>query len=87
MFMKGPVTAGADCKTNWLKSNPAILDGHVKMILAPDGVIARRGVNERLKTVPLPEAPPELVVPYKALPDNTNPPDGCAPSLLVCGAG
>ena len=36
-----------------------------------------------LNTVPYPELPPFSVVPYRVLPDITNPTSGPAPSLLV----
>src|ERR1035441_288660 len=73
-----------DCKVN-----PAALVGHVKMTLAPEGNIASVGAgaltdpNERLNTVPTPERPPPLAVPYRVLPDKINPVCGLAPSLLV----
>src|SRR5258706_257615 len=82
MLVNVPVTAGADCKVN-----AAALVAHVKITLAPEGVIVSCGAltapNERLNTVPLPELPPLLAVPYRVLPDKTNPADGVAPSLLV----
>src|SRR5262245_29293722 len=87
MLVKGPVTAGADCKAEPLKSNPAMSVGQVKIKFIPEAMMVRRGAKERQKTVPLPELPPEVVVPYRALPDRSRVPEGCAPSLLVCGAG
>src|ERR1017187_8309686 len=36
-----------------------------------------------LNTVPLPELPPDSVVPYKVLPDNIKPATGQAPSVLL----
>ncbi len=37
----------------------------------------------RANTVPLPELPPALAVPYRVSPDRINPANGLAPSLLV----
>src|SRR5438874_812774 len=39
--------------------------------------------NERLNTVPLPELPPNDVVPYKVLPDKIKLAYGYTPSLLM----
>src|SRR5665213_4465163 len=63
--------------------NPAALVGHVKITLAPEGIIVSCGGsgNERLNTVPLPELPPCAAVPYRVLPDKINPAYGVAPSL------
>ena len=51
-----------DCKVN-----PAALVGHVKIMLASEGVIVSFGAltdpNERLNTVPWPELPPPSAVP------------------------
>src|SRR5258707_6594839 len=44
-------------------------------------MIVSRGLNERLKTVPLSQSPPEDVVPYSVLPDKTRLASGSAPSL------
>src|SRR6266496_1688085 len=41
------------------------------------------GLNERLKTVPLSALPPAFAVPYRVLPERTNPAAGKAPSLLI----
>ena len=59
-----------DCKVN-----PAALVGHVKITLAPEGMMVSCGGcgNERLNTVPLPELPPSYAVPYRVLPDKINP--------------
>src|SRR5258708_6228326 len=68
-----------DCKVK-----PETLVGHVKIMLAPAGIIASCGGvtgNERLNTVPLPELPPHCAVPYRVLTDKINPADGSAPSL------
>ncbi len=84
MLLNGPVTAGADCKTN-----PATFLGHVKMTFVPEGLIVSdvpptlTDSSDRLNTVPLPELPPYAVVPYRVLPDKIKPADGLAPSLLV----
>jgi hypothetical protein len=73
-----------DCKVN-----PAASVGHVKMTLAPKGIMVRVGTgaltdpNERLNTVPSPELPPQPAVPYRVVPDKINPAYGLAPSLLV----
>src|SRR2546425_2224200 len=66
------------------KRNPAASVGHVKITFAPEGIIVSCGSgNERLNTVPQPELPPSLAVPYRVLPDKINPANGIAPSLLV----
>src|SRR5262245_12395760 len=52
------------------------------MTLAPEGTMVKRGANERLNTVPLPEVPPPNAVPYRVLPDKINSAHGLAPSLL-----
>src|SRR5262245_44747633 len=52
------------------------------MTLTPEGVMVSCGLNERLNTVPLPEVPPLLVVPYRVLPDKINSAHGLAPSLF-----
>ena len=69
-----------DCKVN-----PVALVGHVKIILAPEGITVScgGGGSVRLNTVPEPELPPELAVPYRVLPHKINPAIGKAPSLLV----
>src|ERR1035437_8420771 len=67
-----------DCKVN-----PVSLVGHVKITLAPEGIMVSCGGMKRLKTVPWPELPPTLAVPYRVLPDKINPASGTAPSLLV----
>ena len=73
-----------DCKVN-----PAALVAHVKITFAPEDLTASVGAgaltdpNERLNTVPTPERPPPLAVPYRVLPDKINPVCGLAPSLLV----
>src|ERR1039458_10856348 len=75
-----------DCKVN-----PVALVGHVKITLAPEGMIVSCGggaltdPNERLNTVPLPEPPPADAVPYKVLPHKINPACGEAPSLFEIG--
>src|SRR5438046_6481297 len=68
-----------DCKVN-----PVALVGHVKIILAPEGItVSCGGGSVRLNTVPLPELPPACAVPYRVLPYKINPAIGKAPSLLV----
>src|SRR5438034_11201034 len=70
--------ASADCNVN-----PAALVGHVKIILAPEGMtVSCGGVtgNERLKTVPSPKSPPPDAVPYRVLPDKIKLATGKAPS-------
>ena len=43
----------ADCKMNPVESYPAALAGHVKITLAPEGMVVSCGSgNERLNTVP-----------------------------------
>src|SRR5215207_1272995 len=46
-----------------------------------EGVMVSCGWNERLNTVPRPELPPRLAVPYRVLLDKINPATGVAPSL------
>src|SRR6266496_2556929 len=53
------------------------------MTLVPEGTMVSCGRNERLNTVPLPELPPLLAVPYRALANNINLAYGEAPSLLM----
>src|SRR5437762_2554792 len=81
MLVKVPVMTGADCKVN-----PVALACHVRIMLAPEGITVSCGGRtgtERLNTVPLPELPPVVVVPYRVSPDKIKPACGCAPSLLV----
>jgi hypothetical protein len=57
--------------------NPMALVGHVKITCAPEAIIVRcGGGNERLNTVPSPDRPPAVAVPYRVLPDKINPADG-----------
>src|SRR6266581_975757 len=53
------------------------------MTFVPEGTRVSCGWNERLNTVPLPALPPRYAVPYRVLPDNTNPATGLAPSLRL----
>src|SRR6266516_3909833 len=67
-----------DCKVN-----PAASVGHVKIILAPEGItVSCGGGSVRLNTVPEPELPPPTAVPYRVLPYKINPAIGKNPSLL-----
>ena len=53
----------------------------VKTTLVPERAMASRGRGSvKLKTVPLPELPPEAAVPYRILPDKTKSVCGLAPS-------
>ena len=55
------------------KVNPEALVGHVKITLAPDNRIDNCDPNnERLNNMPLSEPAPASV-PYRLLPDKTNP--------------
>src|SRR5438874_2559928 len=68
-----------DCKVN-----PTASVGHVKIILAPEGItVSCGGGSVILNTVPEPELPPCAAVPYRVLPHKINPAIGKAPSLLV----
>jgi len=51
--------------------------------LVPEEVMVSCGANERLNTVPLPELPPPVAVPYRVLSAKIKPAYGLAPSLLV----
>src|SRR5437867_685649 len=53
------------------------------MTFVPEGAMVSCGVNAMLNTVPLPELPPALEVPYKTLFDKINLAYGAPPSLLV----
>lgn len=70
-------TAGArfvvDCKVNPAGGVGALV-GHDKITFDPAEFIANGGGgNERLNTVPDPALPPAYAVPYRVLPDRTNP--------------
>ena len=68
------------------KVSPVRLVGHARITFAPERKIVSGGGaddNVILNTVPLPEFPPEVVVPYRVLPKKINPAFGPAPSLLV----
>src|SRR6266851_5459398 len=73
------------------KLNPPALVGQVKRTFAPEGMIASCGgltdPNERLNIEPEPELLPSIVVPYRVLPDWTNPRRGLELPLLVPGEG
>ena len=76
---------------------PVKLVGHVRITLAPEGMMVSCGgltdPNEMLNTVPKPLTPPApkihpyippfAAVPYRTSSDKIKPPLGLAPSLLV----
>src|ERR1019366_27404 len=69
----------ADCSVK-----PVALTGHVKTTSAPAGVMAScGGGNGILNTVPVPLVPPNMVVPYRVLPDKIKSPIGEFPSPPV----
>ena len=66
----GETVVQTACETRFVvdcKVNPVASVGHVKIILAPEGITVSCGAltdpNERLNTVPLPELPPCSAVP------------------------
>src|SRR6266699_6099155 len=75
-----------DCRVNPAELKPATLVGHVKTTDGPEAMMVRGGANERLKTVPRPEVPPEVAAPNSALSDENKPAAGNAPSapLKLC---
>src|ERR1019366_5188029 len=69
-----------DCRVN-----PVALVGHVKITLAPEGMMVSCGGpgSVRLNTVPPLKLPPIAAIPYRVLPDKINPACGASPSLLA----
>ena len=69
------------------KLKPVALAGHVKTTFVPERKMVSRGapgnVTERPNTVPRFAVPSALVVPYRVLPDKTNPARGTPPSVFV----
>ena len=68
------VRSVADCRVHPEYSKPAKFVGHAKMTFPAVVEMLNWGTgNEKLNIVPLPELPPQYVVPYSVLPDKINP--------------